>query len=243
MPNRLLGAETTEKVLNKIYKVKHVRQVTCQGENLPRKVTSGAGAGLDVNHPERRTINGGGHQWLAATVAVGQHSEEHGAEGRALKEAVARVEAETQRSRDADRRRILEDELRAEEERVARLREEFNNGEPERQGDERRQDHGVAAVALGLPALLGLGARMLGIITLGHETPGHFSNLHLRLLEMLCAPVALAIDHERGDGNRLGEHVAIAVVDRPAPRDVHSAGYNRLGIVSITGLQAEEEEF
>lgn len=48
-----------------------------------------------------------------------------------------RVEAETQRSRDADRRRILEDELRAEEDRVARLKEEFNNGEPERRGDER----------------------------------------------------------------------------------------------------------
>jgi hypothetical protein len=48
-----------------------------------------------------------------------------------------RVEADAQRSRDGDRRRILEDELRAEEERVGRLREEFNNGEPERRGDER----------------------------------------------------------------------------------------------------------
>src|SRR4051812_5263429 len=34
-----------------------------------------------------------------------------------------RVEADAQRSRDGDRRRILEDELRAEEERVGRLRE------------------------------------------------------------------------------------------------------------------------
>jgi hypothetical protein len=48
-----------------------------------------------------------------------------------------RVDADTQRARDADRRRILEDELRAEEERVARLRAEFNNGEPERRADER----------------------------------------------------------------------------------------------------------
>jgi hypothetical protein len=58
-------------------------------------------------------------------------------EQRATPANYPRVEAETQRSRDGERRRILEDELRAEEERVARLREEFNNGEPERRGDER----------------------------------------------------------------------------------------------------------
>lgn len=48
-----------------------------------------------------------------------------------------RVDAETQRTRDADRRRILEDELRSEREKLARLQAEFNNGEPERRGDER----------------------------------------------------------------------------------------------------------
>lgn len=49
--------------------------------------------------------------------------------------------------------------------------------------------------AIVVPLLLG--ARLLGMITLGHETPGHFSMAHLRLLEVLCAPVALAIDHAR----------------------------------------------
>lgn len=48
-----------------------------------------------------------------------------------------RVDGDTQRTRDSDRRRILEDELRAEEERLAKLKSEFNNGEPERRGDER----------------------------------------------------------------------------------------------------------
>lgn len=48
-----------------------------------------------------------------------------------------RVDRETQRSRDNERRRVLEDELKSEEERLARLRSEFNNGEPERRGDER----------------------------------------------------------------------------------------------------------
>lgn len=49
-----------------------------------------------------------------------------------------RVEAEIQRARDNDRRRILEDELKAEEDKLARLRTEFNGGQPERHGDETR---------------------------------------------------------------------------------------------------------
>ena len=48
-----------------------------------------------------------------------------------------RVDGDTQRSRDGDRRRILEDELKGEEERLAKLKADFNNGEPERRGDER----------------------------------------------------------------------------------------------------------
>jgi Domain of unknown function (DUF4124) len=48
-----------------------------------------------------------------------------------------KVDGATQRSRDSDRRRILEDELRDKETRLAELRREYNNGEPERQGNER----------------------------------------------------------------------------------------------------------
>jgi methyl-coenzyme M reductase subunit D len=56
MPSRLLSADTTEKLINSLYKVKHVRQITCQGESLPEKITIGPAAGLPVNHPERKKI-------------------------------------------------------------------------------------------------------------------------------------------------------------------------------------------
>jgi hypothetical protein len=48
-----------------------------------------------------------------------------------------RVDRETQRSRDGERRRVLEEELRTEEDKLVRLKAEFNNGEPERRADER----------------------------------------------------------------------------------------------------------
>lgn len=48
-----------------------------------------------------------------------------------------RVEAGEQRSRDSDARKILDTELKREEAKLADLNREFNNGEPERKGDER----------------------------------------------------------------------------------------------------------
>ncbi len=48
-----------------------------------------------------------------------------------------KVDPASQRARDSDARRILADELRAEEERLATMKADFNNGEPERKGDER----------------------------------------------------------------------------------------------------------
>jgi hypothetical protein len=48
-----------------------------------------------------------------------------------------RVDSSSQKTRDSDRRAILGDELRTEETRLAELRAEYNNGEPERQGNER----------------------------------------------------------------------------------------------------------
>jgi hypothetical protein len=48
-----------------------------------------------------------------------------------------RVDTSQQRARDDDRRAILNEELRAEEKKLADLKGVFNNGEPERQGNER----------------------------------------------------------------------------------------------------------
>ena len=49
----------------------------------------------------------------------------------------SRVDPAAQKARDSDARRILTDELKREEDRLAALQAEYNNGEPERRGDER----------------------------------------------------------------------------------------------------------
>jgi hypothetical protein len=48
-----------------------------------------------------------------------------------------RIDGDTQKARDNDRRQILMDEMKTEEQKLANLKKEFNNGEPERHGDER----------------------------------------------------------------------------------------------------------
>jgi hypothetical protein len=51
--------------------------------------------------------------------------------------AVSRVDPVVQRARDSDARRILESELKSEEQRLAELEKEYNGGDPERLGNER----------------------------------------------------------------------------------------------------------
>jgi predicted RNase H-like nuclease (RuvC/YqgF family) len=48
-----------------------------------------------------------------------------------------RVDSGTQKARDNDRMQILLDEMKSEEQKLAALKKDFNNGEPERHGDER----------------------------------------------------------------------------------------------------------
>lgn len=58
-----------------------------------------------------------------------------------------RVDPEAQRARDSDSRRILLAELRREEDRLAEMKREYNNGEPERQGNERNYQKYLDRVA------------------------------------------------------------------------------------------------
>jgi len=61
--------------------------------------------------------------------------------------AESRVDPAAQRARDNDARRILTEELRKEEEKLAALQKEYNNGEPERRGDERNYQRYLERVA------------------------------------------------------------------------------------------------
>ncbi len=61
--------------------------------------------------------------------------------------ADSRVSPADQRARDGEARAILQAELRREEERLAALKKEFNNGEPERRGDERNYQKYLDRVA------------------------------------------------------------------------------------------------
>jgi hypothetical protein len=87
-----------------------------------------------VQSPVRRppASGGGGGEGPAARPAGG------GSAAPAVRASgEMRVDPAQQRARDSDARRILESELAKEEERLAALRKDFNNGEPERRGDER----------------------------------------------------------------------------------------------------------
>lgn len=61
--------------------------------------------------------------------------------------AESRIDPADQKARDTDKRRILESELRREEERLASLKQEYNNGQPERRGDEKNYQKYIDRVA------------------------------------------------------------------------------------------------
>lgn len=58
-----------------------------------------------------------------------------------------KVSSEDQKARDSDAKRILEAELKKEEEALAALQKEYNNGQPERRGDEKNAQKYLDRVA------------------------------------------------------------------------------------------------
>jgi len=61
--------------------------------------------------------------------------------------STARVDPVAQRQRDSDARRILENELKSEESKLAAMEKEFNGGQPERLGDEKNYQKYLDRVA------------------------------------------------------------------------------------------------
>lgn len=57
--NAMLGADTTEKVLNALDKIENIRQINMTGESISKNLNSGPGKGLPNNHSERKVIKVG----------------------------------------------------------------------------------------------------------------------------------------------------------------------------------------
>ena len=62
MTNRLLGADTTEAVLNGFGGIQGIRQIQMTGESIPKTINSGPGKGLPNNHSERKVIHVNGKE-------------------------------------------------------------------------------------------------------------------------------------------------------------------------------------
>lgn len=103
----------------------------CAGPNgVPEYRNGNGGKGCKkLNLPEVVTVPGG--RILAPAKGGGSTA------GTAGGTSFPRVDSATQRSRDSERRTVLTQELQAEEAKLQALRAEYNNGQPERQGNER----------------------------------------------------------------------------------------------------------
>ena len=98
----------------------------------PAKPAAGAGA------PAGSGGSGGsGGAAGAAPASGGAQAPSAAPRAHPSPEGFPRVDSSTQRARDNDRRRILEEEMRKEEAKLAEIRKEYNNGEPDRLGSER----------------------------------------------------------------------------------------------------------
>lgn len=102
----------------------------CTGPNgVPEYRNGNAGKGCKkLNLPEVVTVPGG---------RVAAPSKSAAGTAGTSNTSFPRVDSATQKSRDSERRAVLTQELQAEEAKLQGLRAEYNNGQPERQGNER----------------------------------------------------------------------------------------------------------
>jgi len=92
----------------------------------------------EANEKGCRTIEGAPITVVqSAKTRAANRANEGVAAGPASRASDSRIDPAQQRSRDSDARRILEDELSKAQEHLTALKREYNNGEPERRGDER----------------------------------------------------------------------------------------------------------
>lgn len=92
-----------------------------------------------------KTLEGAPITVIQSVVPRGERAAKSGAGGGSA--AGEKVSSEDQKARDADAKRILEAELKKEEEALAALQKEYNNGQPERRGDERNNQKYLDRVA------------------------------------------------------------------------------------------------
>lgn len=55
-PNRLLLADTTEKLVNGLFGIRGVKKITLSGPGIPKTVPMGPAKGMENEHTERRRI-------------------------------------------------------------------------------------------------------------------------------------------------------------------------------------------
>jgi hypothetical protein len=110
----------------------------CSGNEYTNNATTAAERGCKlveggnltiVSAPKARPSAGGGDVRVASATPAG-----------AAAPAPSRIDTAEQRNRDSDARAILESELKKVEAKQAELLKEFNNGEPEKRGDEMRNN-------------------------------------------------------------------------------------------------------
>ncbi|WKB55359.1 hypothetical protein [Eleftheria terrae] len=119
----------------------------CPGNNFTNSITAKEAETRGCKPLE------GGNVTVVQTRSPGEGKSEGGGKGGgaapppAGRPADSKVPASEQRARDGESRRILESELRKEEEQLNALQKEYNNGEPERRGDERNYQKYLDRVA------------------------------------------------------------------------------------------------